>query len=85
LDESNHEENTYEENEWYITIDPQFWTYLEEEDEQDINHFLALPEIIPAKIKRNSITCRLCTFKNLDFKRVYEWNATTTAKKEANK
>jgi hypothetical protein len=35
-----------------VQIDPALRAHLQTENEQDINHFLALPEIIPAKKRK---------------------------------
>jgi hypothetical protein len=52
VDVLNQEESSYTREEQHTIIDPQFRAQLQEEHEQDISHFLALPEIIPAKKRK---------------------------------
>jgi hypothetical protein len=43
------EESLYSREEQYVQIDPELRTQLQAEDTEDISHFLALPELIPAR------------------------------------
>jgi hypothetical protein len=52
MDVLNPEDSSYSREEQHIVIDLEYRAQLYEEHEQDINHFLALPKIIPAKEKK---------------------------------
>ena len=45
------DDNTYDVLEWHVAIDPTFHAHLQEQEEDNISQFFALPEVIPA-IKR---------------------------------
>jgi hypothetical protein len=49
IDVPNSEESAYSKNEQHVEIDADLRAQLQAEDAQDISHFLALPEIIPAR------------------------------------
>jgi hypothetical protein len=52
VDVPNPKESTYEKDELHIQIDPALRAQLQTENEEDISHFLALPEIILAKKRK---------------------------------
>jgi hypothetical protein len=43
------EESSYSREEQHVHIDPELRAQLQAEDTEDISHFLALPELIPAR------------------------------------
>jgi hypothetical protein len=52
VDVPNPEENNYDLNDQHITIDPEFREELQRRNHSNIDEFLSLPELIPAKTKR---------------------------------
>jgi hypothetical protein len=52
VDIPNPEENTYDAAEQHVQINPTLRAQLQAENEHDISHFLALPEIILAKKRK---------------------------------
>jgi hypothetical protein len=52
MDVPNPKEITYDATEQHVQINPMLRAQLQAENEQDISHFLALPEIIPTKNRK---------------------------------
>ena len=54
VDVPNAQESTYEACKRNVGIDPAFHAQLQQENEHDISTFLALPEIIPTRKKKDN-------------------------------
>lgn len=67
----NPEDSTYNTDEQYIVIDLAFRAQLQVEHKHDINHFLALLEIIPTKKKKRQQSFLDCTLSQILTSREY--------------
>ena len=73
VDVPNPEENNYDLNDQYITIDPEFQDELKRRNDSNIDDFLSLPKLIPAKKRRKTTTSpRLHEKRNFNIEREHQ-------------